>query len=127
MADKITKVEILNMIKEDYVNREDYADKKVIVDFCDKEIAALGAKAEKAKVRAAVKKAAGDELRAVVASVLTKEPMIAEDILACIEGDEDLTKAKVIARLTQLVKAGEAVKSEVTVDGKKRMAYALAE
>ena len=27
----------------------------------------------------------------------------------------------------QLVKAGEAVKSEVTVDGKKRMAYALAE
>ena len=121
MADKVTKVEIYGMIKEAC------ADNEVIVDFCDKEIAALGAKAEKAKVRAAAKKAAGDELRAVVASVLTKEPMIAEDILACIEGDEDLTKAKVIARLTQLVKAGEAVKSEVTVDGKKRMAYALAE
>ena len=120
MADKITKVEIYGMIKDAC------ADNEVIVDFCDKEIAALGAKAEKAKVRAAAKKAAGDELRAVVASVLTNEPMIAEDILACIEGDEDLTKAKVIARLTQLVKAGEAVKSEVTVDGKKRMAYALA-
>lgn len=121
MADKITKVEIYGMIKDAC------ADNEVIVDFCDKEIAALGAKAEKAKVRAAAKKAAGDELRAVVASVLTKEPMIAEDILACIEGDEELTKAKVIARLTQLCKAGEAVKSEVTVDGKKRMAYALAE
>lgn len=121
MADKITEVEIYGMIKDGY------ADNEVIVDFCDKKIAALGAKAEKAKVRAAAKRAAGDELRAVVASVLTKEPMIAEDILARIEGDEDLTKAKVIARLTQLCKAGKAVKSEVTVDGKKRMAYALAE
>ena len=122
MADKITKVEIYGMIKDAC------ADNEVIVDFCDKEIAALGAKAEKAKVRAAAKKAAGDELRAVVASVLTKEPMIAKDIfLACREGNEDLTEGKVVARLTQLVKAGEAVKSEVTVDGKKKMAYALAE
>ena len=53
--------------------------------------------------------------------------MIAEDVLAAITGVEDLTKAKVIARLTQLCKAGEAVKTEVTVDGKKRMAYSLAE
>lgn len=122
MADtKMTKVEILGMIKEACEDNE------VIVEFCDKEIAALGAKAEKAKARAAAKKAEGDELRAIVASVLTTEPMIAEDVLAAITGVEDLTKAKVIARLTQLVKAGEAVKTEVTVDGKKRMAYSLAE
>ena len=118
---KMTKVEILGMIKEACEDNE------VIVEFCDKEIAALGAKAEKAKARAAAKKAEGDELRAIVASVLTTEPMIAEDVLAAITGVEDLTKAKVIARLTQLVKAGEAVKTEVTVDGKKRMAYSLAE
>lgn len=121
MADKITKVEIYGMIKDAC------ADNEVIVDFCDKEIAALGVKAEKAKARAAEKKAAGDELRAVVASVLTKEPAVAEDILARIEGDEELTKAKIVARLTQLCKAGEAVKSEITIDGKKRMVYALAE
>lgn len=122
MADtKMTKVEILGMIKEACEDNE------VIVEFCDKEIAALGAKAEKAKARAAAKKAEGDELRAIVASVLTTEPMIAEDVLAAITGVEDLTKAKVIARLTQLCKAGEAVKTEVTVDGKKRMAYSLAE
>lgn len=118
---KITKIEMYGMIKEAC------ADNEQIVEFCDKEIAALEAKAEKAKLRAAAKKAEGDELRSVVASVLTSEPMIAEDVLAAIEGVEDLTKAKVIARLTQLVKAGEAVKSEVIVDGKKRMAYALAE
>lgn len=122
MADtKMTKVEILGMIKEACEDNE------VIVEFCDKEIAALGAKAEKAKARAVAKKAEGDELRAIVASVLTTEPMIAEDVLAAITGVEDLTKAKVIARLTQLCKAGEAVKTEVTVDGKKRMAYSLAE
>jgi hypothetical protein len=122
MADtKMTKVEILGMIKEACEDNE------VIVEFCDKEIAALGAKAEKAKARAAAKKAEGDELRAIVASVLTTEPMIAEDVLAAITGVEDLTKAKVIARLTQLCKAGDAVKTEVTVDGKKRMAYSLAE
>lgn len=122
MADtKMTKVEILGMIKEACEDNE------VIVEFCDKEIAALGAKAEKAKARAAAKKAEGDELRAIVASVLTTEPMIAEDVLAAITGVEDLTKAKVIARLTQLVKAGDAVKTEVIVDGKKRMAYSLAE
>lgn len=122
MADtKMTKVEILGMIKEACEDNE------VIVEFCDKEIAALGAKAEKAKARAAAKKAEGDELRGIVASVLTTEPMIAEDVLAAITGVEDLTKAKVIARLTQLCKAGEAVKTEVTVDGKKRMAYSLAE
>lgn len=122
MADtKMTKVEILGMIKEACEDNE------VIVEFCDKEIAALGAKAEKAKARAAAKKAEGDELRAIVASVLTTEPMIAEDVLAAITGVKDLTKAKVIARLTQLCKAGEAVKTEVTVDGKKRMAYSLAE
>lgn len=122
MADtKMTKVEILGMIKEACEDNE------VIVEFCDKEIAALGAKAEKAKARAAAKKAEGDELRGIVASVLTTEPMIAEDVLAAITGVEDLTKAKVIARLTQLVKAGDANKTEVTVDGKKRMAYSLAE
>ena len=122
MADtKMTKVEILGMIKEAC------ADNEVIVGFCEKEIAALGVKAEKAKARAAAKKAEGDELRAIVASVLTTEPMIAEDVLAAITDVEDLTKAKVQARLTQLVKAGDAVKTEVTVDGKKRMAYSLAE
>lgn len=120
MENKITESEILNMIKEAC------ADNEVIVAYCDKVLAAKVAKAEKAKIRAAAKKAEGDELREVVASVLTKEPLIAEDVLAAIDG-EDLTKAKVIARLTQLVKAGVAVKSEVTVDGKKRMAYALAD
>lgn len=120
MENKITEVEILNSIKEKC------ADDEVIVAYCDKVLVAKAAKAEKAKVRAAAKKAEGDELRGIVASVLTKEPMIAEDILAAI-GDEELTKNKVISRLTQLCKAGDAVKTEVTINGKRRMAYSIAD
>ena len=121
MADKFTEVEIYGMIKEECAENE------VIVSFCDKKIAALGAKAEKAKVRAAAKRAEPDELCVAVASVLTNKPMTAEEVLANMPETEGLTKAKVVARLTKLAKAGEAVKSEVTVDGNKRMAYALAE
>ena len=121
MADKMTRVEILNRIKERC------ADDPIIVNFCDKDIAAIGVRAEKNKARAAAKRAEPDELCTAVASVLTDKPMIAEEVLAKMPEIEGLTKAKVVARLTKLVKAGEATKVEVTVDGKKRMAYALAE
>ena len=79
-------------------------------------------KAEKAKERAATKKAEGDELRAVVKSVLTDEFQAIDDIVAQIAG-EDVTKAKVTARLTQLVKAEEAVKEQIKVGERKVMGY----
>lgn len=119
MEKKITEVEVLNMIKDMCADNAD------IVAYCDKTIAQKAAKAAKAKERAAAKRAAGDELRDVIASVLTKEPMIAEQILELIDG-EDLTKAKIIARLSQLCKTGDAVKTEVTVNGKRKVAYSLA-
>ena len=100
------------------------ADREDIVEFCDRKIGQIVAKAEKAKEKNAEKKAAGDELREAVASVLTNEPQLAEDILGHLEG-EDLTVAKVRARLTQLVNLGLASKAEVKVGDKKRMAYTL--
>ena len=67
----------------------------------------------------------------VVLSVLTNEPQTRDQVAAQIEG-EDVTEAKVGARLNKLVAQGAAVKSEVaavSASGKKttRMAYALAE
>ena len=100
------------------------ADREDIVEFCDRKIGQIVAKAEKAKEKNAEKKAAGDELREAVAAVLTNEPQLAEDILGQLEG-EDLTVAKVRARLTQLVNLGLASKAEVKVGDKKRMAYTL--
>ena len=77
------------------------------------------------KERAAEKKAEGDELRAAIKSVLTEDYQSADDILAQLEG-EDLSKAKIIARLTQLVNNGDAEKAQAKAeDGKKFMTYRL--
>ena len=84
-------------------------------------------KAEKAKARAAEKRAAGDELRGVIKSVLTDEFQTADAITSQIDG-EDVTRAKVIARLGQLVKNGEAEKTDVKTDDNRTVkAYRIAE
>ena len=66
-------------------------------------------------------------MRETVKSVLTNDFQTAEEITSQIN-DEEVSKAKVIARLTQLVKLGEAVKeSTKTEDNKSRMTYKLAD
>ena len=88
---------------------------EALIAFAENEIALLDKKAVKAKERAASKRAEGDELTAAVKAVMSTEDFepIAE-IAARIEG-EDVTVAKVTYRLTQLVKNGEAEKSELTI------------
>lgn len=92
--------------------------------FIDKQIAAIDYKAEKAKERAEERKAEGDELRSVVEAVLTEEYQTVDEIMEQIDG-EDLTKAKVVARLAQLVKNGDAVKTVEKMNGKRVMTYKL--
>ena len=99
--------------------------------FCENEIALLDKKAEKAKERAATKRAEGDALTDAVRAALTGEFESIADIAARIEG-EDVTVAKVQYRLGQLAKNGEAVKEQITIPGsegqkaRKVMAYKLA-
>lgn len=85
--------------------------------FAENEIALLDKKAAKAKEAAAKKRAEGDELTDAVRAALSTETFesIAE-IAARIEGS-DVTVSKVTYRLTQLVKNGEAEKSEIEVAG----------
>lgn len=116
--EKMTKKEKFALIAELL------ADNTEIVDFCNDEIAKLDAKAAKAKEKAAEKKAAGDELYAAVVAVLTKDAQTAEDVLTQIEG-EDLTTAKIRARLSQAVKNGVANKESIKVDGKAKVHYTL--
>lgn len=123
---KVTKKENYEMLME-IIENSNSEMKAELVDFITKQIESIDAKAAKAKEKAAEKRAEGDELRAAVKAVLTEELQTAETILSQIEGEE-LTKAKIVARLTQLVKNGEASKEEVkTEEGKKIMAYKLAE
>ena len=120
MEKKTTKREFYEMIKEIVAENE------TLVAFCEKEIAAIDAKAEKAKERAAAKRAEGDALREAVQAVLTSEFQTIDEITEKVEGEE-VTKAKVTARLTQLVKAEIAEKTDVKNEetGKTVKAYKL--
>lgn len=124
---KITKKENYEILKG-IVLEANVENADELVAFLDKQIVSLDNRAAKAKEKAAEKKAEGDELRAVVKAVLTNEFQTADDIAAQIEGD-DVTKAKVVARLSQLVKNGEAEKEQIkNAEGKKVMTYkAIAE
>lgn len=121
---KVTKAMMFEAVRE-VVEASDAEMKVEMVEFIDKQLEQLAAKAEKAKARAAEKKVAGDELREVVKSVLTDEFQTIDAITAQIVG-EDVTKAKVTARLTQLIKSEEAVKEQVKAGSRKVMAYKLA-
>ena len=83
-----------------------------IKDFVDTSIAQIEARAEKAKEKQAEKKAAGDALRAQIKDVLDETPKTIAEIVDAL-GDEEITPAKVVSRLTQLVKLGEVFKSDV--------------
>lgn len=127
MATKRQVLEALNtftfdevLVGETVVTPED------IKDFIEKSIIQLDAKNEKAAERAAAKRAAGDELRAQVKAVLGTEPMKVAEIVAAIN-DPEVTSAKVVARLTQLVKSGDVIKEDVKVDGRTLKVYTIAE
>ena len=121
---KVTKKDWYAQIRA-VVEASDNEQKEGILGFIDHEVELLEAKAAKAAERAASKKADGDELRNAVQAVLTDELQTIDAITAQIDG-EDITKAKVTARLTQLVKAGVATKDMVkTKDSRKVAAYKL--
>lgn len=125
---KVTKKEWYAEIRK-IVEAADVENKDGALEFIDNQVKLLEAKAAKAQENAAKKKADGDNLREAVYNVLTTELQTIDQITeqVVIEG-EDITRNKVTARLTQLVKAEMAVKDTVkTDDGRKVTAYKVAE
>lgn len=125
---KVTKKEWYAEIRK-IVEAADVENKDSALEFIDNQVKLLEAKAAKAQENAAKKKADGDNLREAVYNVLTTELQTIDQITeqVVIEG-EDITRNKVTARLTQLVKADMAVKDTVkTDDGRKVTAYKVAE
>ena len=126
---KVTKRDYFNAIRT-YAEGVDaigeYSADEIIA-FIDKEIASLDNKAAKAKERAAAKRAETDALGEKVLAALTDEYQTADDITAAVD-EEDVTKAKVVSRLSKLIKDGKATKEEVAIEGVKgkKMAYKLA-
>ena len=131
--EKITKREMFEAIKETFETGSCKYDAAVVTAFCDKEIAALDSKAAKAKERAAAKKAEADVLMGQVEDALTDEFQVIADIAAAVAGvNADATVSKVTFRLTKLVEAGVAEKTQVTIPAtettkaRKVQAYRLA-
>ena len=125
---KVTKKDVLNaiatIITEDFNVQvgEVTVTAADVNDYITKTIDQLNAKNEQAKERAAEKKADGDELRAKIEALLTEEFQTGDEITAALN-DPEITKAKVTARLTQLVKAEKAFKTTIKVDNRKIVAY----
>lgn len=122
---KLTKRDYFEKLEE-IVKGVESDIKEELIYFIESQITSIDNKALKAKERATAKKAEGDALRETVKSILTEDFQTADDIFAKLDG-EDLTIAKVRARLTQLVNLGEAEKADVkTEDNKTKKAYKLA-
>ena len=119
IMEKMTKREKFEAIKTFVETGELTVDEAVIVEFCEKEIASLDAKAVKAKERQAAKKAEADPLETLVVGALTDEFKTIADITAVVaESDADATVGKVTSRLTKLVEAGVAERTELSIPGK---------
>ena len=114
--EKITKREMFEAIKATFETGDCKFEPAVVMAFCDKEIASLDAKAAKAKERAAAKKAEADVLMDQVRDTLTGEFQTIADIAAAVaEVNADATVSKVTYRLTKLVEAGDAEKTDVAI------------
>lgn len=118
-VEKMTKKETLEMIIGLIHDAYDLGEEKVemAIEFCEKEIAALEKKAEKAKENAAKKKAEGDALLETVYDALSEDEfetiaMIAKRVA---EEDAEATVGKVQYRLGALAKDGRAEKSTIVI------------
>ena len=129
---KITKAMVLAAIKEIVANDVEIpvGDVSVkgtdIIAYCDTAMAQIEAKADKARTKAKAAAAAGDELRAEILSHIKDEWQTADEITSLVEGFEDVSKSKVVVRLTQLCKNGDIIKEQIKVDNRRKMAYKLA-
>lgn len=87
---------------------------EALAEFAEKEIDSLDKKAEKAKERAAKRRAEGDDLMAAVKEALSDEFQTGPEITAKIEM-EDISVNKVVARMKTLYDNGEIEKTMVTI------------
>ena len=121
---KVTKMEKYEVIRT-IIEGSGHEDEDMLLEFIDGEMKILENRAAKAKERQANRKAEGDELRTQVLGFITDEYQNADQITAQFE-NEDITIAKVRARLNQLVELGDVEKDYIKDGSRKVMGYRLA-
>ena len=123
-TDRIIKRDFYEAIIKAMETGETNIEPAKIIEFCENEIALLDKKADKAKERAAAKKAEVDELMEKVYAVLSDTEFMTRNAVMDALGDmpEDVSISKIGARLTKMVNNQTVEKSELTVanaEGKK--------
>lgn len=117
------KKEMFEQIKESLIASNASAE---LVEFIDKEIESLNKKAEAAKAARAKKKATDDELTEEVFSYLNENTFTTiPQIMKNFEGKEEITQAKITARLKKLVDAERVEKDMVKVSAEGEKARQL--
>lgn len=120
---KITKKEYFENILQ-IINTIDADNKNDLIDFINHEIELIESKAAKAKERAEKNKQQSDELTVKIENKLSADWQTSDDITTAIN-EEDVTRSKVIARLSQLVKNGKVEKQQGKIENRKVMTYRL--
>lgn len=118
MEDRITKRDVLiALIEAIDAGDVEINDSRItlddIKDYAEEAIIQIDMKNERSRIRSLEKRREIDKLRAKVKAALTDEFQTGDQILAKIEGD-NVTKAKVVSRLSDLIKYNEAVKDNIT-------------
>lgn len=109
---KITERDIYTAILNGTVDTD------VLKAFAEKKIAQLDKRNESAKIRAAKKKAEGDQLMDAVFGFITDEAQTRAQITATMVAEGfDVTEGKVGARLNKLVANGQIAKAKGRVAG----------
>lgn len=118
MEDRITKRDVLiALIEAIDAGDVEINDSRItlddIKDYAEEAIIQIDMKNERSRIRSLEKRREIDKLRADVKAALTDEFQTGDQILAKIEGD-NITKAKVVSRLSDLIKHNEAIKDNIT-------------
>ena len=124
----MTKREMFNVIADVFAT-VDRADRDEVLAGVYKELELLDRKNAKAKERAATKRSTVDPMTLAIEDILNDEPKTVEAIMNELDAEEfaSNTPAKVVSRVSRLVKGGKAVKHFVKLDGRKLTAYTKAE
>jgi hypothetical protein len=104
---------------------EDQEQQDELLEFIDKQIETLDKRRVAAAARAEKKRNESDALTDAILAKIGDELITVDEIVTALD-NEEVTRNKVTARLSKLVKAGTIVKEAVKVEGNKRMAYRLA-
>ena len=122
-----TKRNALEVI-ESVFKANDFEFGNEVLEYVEKEFAALDHKNAKAKERAAQRRANGDALRGALKDMVGENPITVRELVNAINEDSEteVTTSMVVARMTQLVKAGEVAKVQVKDGSRKLVGYILA-